>query len=100
MLIASPAATGWGIIGEEIKSMKTTGIVRKIDDLGRIVLPIELRKTLGISVRDEIEISAEDDRIVLKRYAPACMICGSTEHIKTYHDKKICAHCIEELNKL
>lgn len=80
--------------------MKTTGIVRKIDDLGRIVLPIELRKTLGISVRDEIEISAEDDRIILKRYSPACMICGGTDDIKTLNGKKVCGHCVAELNKL
>ena len=80
--------------------MKTTGIVRKIDDLGRIVIPIELRKTLGLSVRDDIEITAEDDRIVLKRYAPACMICGSAENVKSYMDKKICACCIAELGKL
>lgn len=80
--------------------MKTTGIVRKIDDLGRIVIPIELRKTLGLSVRDDIEIIAEEDRIVLKRYSPACMICGSSENVKSYMDKKVCASCIEELGKL
>ncbi|MBR6736257.1 MAG: AbrB/MazE/SpoVT family DNA-binding domain-containing protein [Oscillospiraceae bacterium] len=80
--------------------MKTTGIVRKIDDLGRIVIPIELRKTLGLSVRDDIEIIAEEDRIVLKRYSPACMICGSAENVKSYMDKKVCANCIEELGKL
>jgi len=77
--------------------MKATGIVRKIDDLGRIVLPIELRRTLGISDRDSLEIYVDDNNIVLKKYEPACIFCGSTEGIVSYKDKTICAGCIEAL---
>lgn len=57
--------------------MKSTGIIRKVDDLGRIVLPIELRRTLDIAERDELEIFMESDRIVLCKYEPACIFCGS-----------------------
>ena len=77
--------------------MKATGIVRKIDDLGRIVLPIELRRTLGIADRDSLEIYVDDNNIVLKKYAPACIFCGSSEGIVNYKDKTVCAACIEAL---
>ena len=77
--------------------MKATGIVRKIDDLGRIVLPIELRRTLGISDRDSLEIYVDDNNIVLKKYAPACIFCGSSEGIVSYKDKTVCAACVEAL---
>ncbi|MCR4770979.1 MAG: AbrB/MazE/SpoVT family DNA-binding domain-containing protein, partial [Oscillospiraceae bacterium] len=59
--------------------MKTTGIVRQVDSLGRIVLPIELRRTLDIAERDSLEIYVEEDRIVLKKFAPSCIFCGRTE---------------------
>ncbi len=77
--------------------MKATGIVRKIDDLGRIVLPIELRRTLGISDRDSLEIYVDDNNIVLKKYEPACIFCGSTEGIVSYKDKAVCTGCVEAL---
>jgi len=77
--------------------MKATGIVRKIDDLGRIVLPIELRRTLGISERDSLEIFVDDNNIVLKKYEPACIFCKSADNISIYKDKAICAECIKEL---
>lgn len=77
--------------------MKATGIVRKIDDLGRIVLPIELRRTLGISDRDSLEIYVDDNNIVLKKYEPACIFCGSNQNIVSYKDKTVCASCIEAL---
>ena len=77
--------------------MKATGIVRKIDDLGRIVLPIELRRTLGISDRDSLEIYVDDNNIVLKKYEPACIFCGSTEGIVNYKDKTVCSACINAL---
>ena len=79
--------------------MKTTGIVRKVDELGRIVLPIELRRTLDISLRDPLEIYVEGDCIVLKKYNPTCIFCGSKEDILVYHEKNICGKCIEELKK-
>ena len=57
--------------------MKSTGIVRKVDELGRIVLPIELRRTLDIDVKDALEIYVEGSQIILKKYEPACVFCGS-----------------------
>ena len=79
--------------------MKATGIVRKIDDLGRIVLPIELRRTLGISDRDSLEIFVDDNNIVLKKYEPACIFCGSADNVIVYKDKTICAHCIDAMSE-
>ena len=77
--------------------MKATGIVRKIDDLGRIVLPIELRRTLGISERDSLEIFVDGDNIVLKKYAPACIFCGSADNVINFRDKIVCEKCISEM---
>ena len=77
--------------------MKATGIVRKVDELGRIVLPIELRRTLGIEIRDPIEIYVDEEKILLKKYAPACIICGESDDLLEYKGKKICRKCIEKL---
>ncbi len=77
--------------------MKSTGIVRKIDTLGRIVLPIELRRTLDISTGDPVEIYVDEDRIVLKKYAPACMFCGDAADIVTYKGKSICSRCLHDI---
>lgn len=77
--------------------MKATGIVRKIDDLGRIVLPIELRRTLGISERDSLEIYVDQNNILLKKYEPACIFCGSADNITVYKDKNVCAHCLTDM---
>lgn len=79
--------------------MKSTGIVRKVDELGRIVLPIELRRTLDIALRDPLEIYVEGESIVLKKYNPTCIFCGSKENIFIYHEKNICKDCIEDLKK-
>ena len=80
--------------------MKATGIVRKVDELGRIVLPIELRRTLDIEINDPLEIFVNDDCIILKKYTPACIFCGSAKDVKRIKEKNICADCIEELKKL
>ena len=80
--------------------MKNTGIVRHIDELGRIVVPKELRKQLGIENTDPVEISGEGDRIIIKKYLPACHFCGGGEELSVFKDKKICAGCIRELRKL
>ena len=77
--------------------MKATGIVRKVDDLGRIVLPIELRRMLDIAERDELEIYMESDRIVLQKYVPACIFCGSAQDLTVFHAKNVCAACIQKL---
>ena len=79
--------------------MKSTGVVRKIDELGRIVLPIELRRSLGIGEKDPVEIYVEEDKIILKKYNDSCVFCGQTKDIKTYKGKNVCAKCIKALNK-
>ena len=79
--------------------MKATGIVRKVDELGRIVLPIELRRTLGIEVRDPIEIYVDEEKILLKKYAPACIICGESDDLIEYKGQKICRKCIERMGE-
>ncbi len=80
--------------------MKSTGIVRQVDGLGRIVLPIELRRTLDISIKDSLEIYVEDDAIILKKYAPACSFCNNASDIRQFKGKNICADCLAELNKM
>ncbi len=80
--------------------MKSLGIVRKVDELGRIVLPIELRRKFDVDVKDALEIYTEDDKIILKKYEPACVFCGSSEDIISYNDKNICKNCIEQINNL
>ena len=76
--------------------MKTTGIVRKLDELGRITLPIELRRTLGVSDKDALEISVEDDKIILSKYEPACIFTGEKENLIEFHGKKISKNSIIE----
>jgi len=78
--------------------MKSTGIVRKVDELGRVVIPIELRRTLRISERDSLEIYVDGERIILKKYEPACIFCGNAEQVIHFKDKIICHPCLEELN--
>ena len=69
--------------------MKSTGIVRKVDELGRIVLPKELRRTLNIDPRDALEIYVDGNMIILKKYEPACIFCGNAGDVIVYKDKKI-----------
>ena len=78
--------------------MKSTGVVRKLDDLGRIVIPIELRRTMDIGLRDTLEIFVEDDKIILKKYHPACVFCNDARDVP-YKDKLICQRCLDELKK-
>ena len=80
--------------------MKSTGIIRKVDDLGRIVLPIELRRTLDIAERDELEIYMENDRIVLQKYEPACIFCGSSRGRITYERKNVCQDCVKKMTEI
>lgn len=78
--------------------MKATGIVRRIDELGRVVLPKELRDTLGIKSGDALEIYTGTDQIVLKKYAPGCSLCGEVDNrLLTFKDKQICTQCIKDL---
>lgn len=77
--------------------MKSTGIVRKVDELGRIVLPIELRRTLDIAEKDALEIYVDGNNVVLRKYQPACVFCGDAREVKVFHGKNICANCMQEL---
>ena len=79
--------------------MKSTGIVRKIDELGRIVIPIELRRNLDIEIRDSLEIFVDNENIILTKYSPSCIFCGQAKDVDTFKGKKICPTCKEELNK-
>lgn len=80
--------------------MKSTGIVRKVDELGRIVLPIELRRTMNIEVKDALEIYVDGDQIVLKKYEPSCIFCGNAKDIIHYKGKNVCSACTHELGLL
>lgn len=84
---------------EEEIAVKSTGIVRKVDELGRIVLPIELRRTLDIGERDALEIYVEGTTIVLKKYRPTCVFCDGTKDIQTFKGKNICPKCLKELRE-
>lgn len=77
--------------------MKATGIVRKVDELGRIVLPIELRRTLDIAEKDSLEIYVDGDTVILKKYQRTCIFCSGTEGIKEFGGKYVCGDCIKKL---
>jgi transcriptional pleiotropic regulator of transition state genes len=79
--------------------MADTGIVRRVDDLGRIVIPMELRRTLGIKVKDPLSITVEGDRIILEKSRDACAICGSTEKITRVRDRAVCADCVAAVKR-
>jgi transcriptional pleiotropic regulator of transition state genes len=82
---------------EEVLSMKSTGVVRKIDELGRIVIPIELRRTMGIDDKDSLEILIEGEKIVLQKYSPGCIFCGDVSEVRYYKGKYICKNCFTEI---
>jgi len=77
--------------------MKSTGIVRKVDELGRIVLPIELRRTLDIAERDSLEIFVDGSSIILKKYQPSCIFCDDAREVITFKGKNVCPACIKAL---
>ena len=80
--------------------MKSTGIVRNIDELGRVVVPKELRKKLGIANTDPVEIYVEGEKIILTKYLPVCHFCGSSEELKEYREKNICLSCVKALTQI
>ena len=80
--------------------MKSTGMIRQLDALGRVVLPIELRRTLDIKTRDMLEIMVEGQSIILRKYEPNCYFCGSGSGLTTYRDKLICKRCLNEIKSL
>ncbi|MCI8649415.1 MAG: AbrB/MazE/SpoVT family DNA-binding domain-containing protein [Anaerotruncus sp.] len=79
--------------------MKATGIVRKVDELGRIVLPIELRRTLDINEKDSLEIYVDGNHIILKKYEPACIFCNSSVDVVNFKGKIICMECAKQLSE-
>lgn len=79
--------------------MKATGIVRRIDELGRIVLPIELRRTMDIEERDRVEIYLEDDLIIVRKFEQTCLFCGAVRNLIAFKEKSVCRDCIRALNK-
>ena len=85
--------------------MRSTGIVRKVDELGRIVLPVELRRVMNIQIKDSLELNihdtveifVEDDKIILKKYEPCCVFCHSKEDVQEFKGHCVCQNCIREL---
>lgn len=80
--------------------MKSTGMVRRIDELGRIVIPKEIRKKFNIEIKDPIEIYVDGSSIILKKYLPNCIFCGSSKDLVTYKDKLICSNCSKKISEL
>ncbi len=79
--------------------MKSTGIVRKIDELGRVVIPMEIRNTMGINSRDAMEIFVDGDKIILRKYGTSCVFCGGEEDVTLFRGKMVCHDCIEQMKK-
>lgn len=79
--------------------MKSTGIVRKVDELGRVVLPIELRRNLNIEEKDSLEIYVDGNSVILKKYEPDCIFCGNARDVINYKGKNICPACLADLKK-
>ncbi|MGE5629591.1 MAG: AbrB/MazE/SpoVT family DNA-binding domain-containing protein [Caulobacteraceae bacterium] len=77
--------------------MKATGIVRKLDQLGRIVIPMETRREFDIDIGDSLEVYVDEERIILKKYEPGCIFCGNVDNIEIYKGKKVCRNCIKEM---
>ena len=80
--------------------MKSTGIVRKVDELGRIVLPIEMRRTLDIAEKDALEIYVEGSSVILKKYKPSCIFCDTAMDVSEFKGKNVCPKCLKELRSL
>ncbi|HNX29867.1 MAG TPA: AbrB/MazE/SpoVT family DNA-binding domain-containing protein [Syntrophomonadaceae bacterium] len=79
--------------------LKATGVVRKVDSLGRIVIPMEIRQAYDIKEKDSLEIFVDDGKIVLRKYEPACIFCNNAENITNYQGKLICKDCVSDINK-
>ena len=80
--------------------MKSPGMVRKVDELGRIVLPIEMRRTLDIAEKDALEIYVEGASVILKKYKPSCIFCDTAKDVSEFKGKNVCPKCLKELKSL
>ena len=79
--------------------MKSTGIVRAIDELGRVVVPKELRRTMNIDTGDTMEIFTSEDKIILRKYRPGCVLCDNVDNLHTFNGKPVCATCISKIKE-
>lgn len=80
--------------------MKSTGIVRRVDELGRVVIPIELRNKFDIKEKDPIEIYVDGSSIVLKKFEPNCVFCGNSKNLVRYKEKLVCSKCAKQLGEM
>ncbi|MCI8470609.1 MAG: AbrB/MazE/SpoVT family DNA-binding domain-containing protein [Clostridia bacterium] len=80
--------------------MKSTGIIRRVDELGRVVIPIEIRNQFNIVEKDPIEIYVSGSNIILKKFEPNCIFCGNNENLLTYNDKLLCSDCASKIGAL
>ena len=80
--------------------MKSTGIIRKIDELGRVVIPMEMRNKLNIGEKDPMEIFSDGDSIILKKYEPSCVFCSNTKNLSKFKNKLICEKCAKKISEL
>jgi transcriptional pleiotropic regulator of transition state genes len=80
--------------------IKSTGIVRRVDELGRVVLPIELRRTLDISEKDALEIYVDGEKIILRKYEPACVFCGNAQDVQVFRGKNVCRSCMDDMTEV
>lgn len=79
--------------------MSTSGFLRRVDELGRIVLPIEMRRALEIEEHDPLEISLDGDAIILRKHQPYCLFCGAVSDLVIYRQRRVCRTCLEALNE-
>ena len=79
--------------------MKSTGIVRKVDELGRVVLPISIRQTLDIGEKDSLEIFTDENRIILQKYQPSCIFCTNADDVIMFNGKRICEDCLKKIKE-
>ena len=80
--------------------MKATGVVRKVDELGRIVLPSELRKTMHVSVGDSFELFVDNNMVILKKYEPGCVLTGTMDDLIEYENRKVSKQAVKEMAKI
>ena len=79
--------------------MKATGMVRRVDELGRIVLPAEIRQAMDIKIKDSLEIYTEGEMIILKKYQQSCVFCRESDNLLTFAEKRVCPECLKKLKE-
>ncbi len=79
--------------------MKSTGVVRKVDELGRIVLPISIRQTMDINEKDSLEIFIDENKIILQKYQPSCIFCSNVDEIVFFNGKRVCGSCLKKIKE-